>query len=233
MITMSTMSRRIGAAAATLLTAAALLAAPTVAAEPPPVAKPGMSIHTRDGSRCTLGFTLTNREGSALAVTAGHCGHDRVGRVVYDNRARPLGRYVAARSDDMPHRQYGYALIALHPGVRPVAVLTPATAILGAADAHVGEPACIFGKTTGHTCSTIAAASARYGFIADSITDRGDSGGPVIRPTDSAIVGIIIGHHDGANATFYQPVSDVIAQLRADGVGGTNPAPLVHTGRRT
>lgn len=219
--------RRFAGAIAGLLAVAAVAGAPLAASEPPYVAAPGMAVHHSDGTRCTLGYTATNREGSRLAVTAGHCGAGRLGEVIYDRYRRPLGRYVAARGDNIPARTYGYALIALRPGVHPTAALSSRTAITGTGAAAVGEAVCIFAVATGSTCSTVAAVTDTYGIIADSISDGGDSGGPVIRAADGALVGIVIGHSDRANSTSYQPLADTLARMRVDGEGGTSPAPIV------
>lgn len=219
--------RRWAGALAGLLALAAVAGAPIAAGEPAYVASPGMALHHSDGTRCTLGYTATNREGIRLAVTAGHCGAGRLGDVVYDRYRRPLGRYVAARGDNIPARTYGYALIALAPDVHPTAAVSSRTAIATTGAAQIGEAVCIFGVATGSTCSTVAAVTDTYGIIADSISDGGDSGGPVIRASDGALVGIVIGHSDRANSTSFQPIADSLARMRIDGEGGTSPAPIV------
>jgi len=203
------------------------LGAAVAQAAPPLTAAPGVVILHSDKTRCTLGYAASNREGERLAVTAGHCGADRIGQPVYDRYHRTLGHYIAARPDQLSKREYGYALIALHPAARVSSHITPAFALTRQAHGSAGDEVCIIGTTSGVRCSTIATITDTFGVVRPALTTAGDSGGPVVRMSDRAIIGIHIGHNPDADTSSFQPVLDIINRSRADNTAGTDLGPYI------
>jgi hypothetical protein len=204
-------------AGAALLAAAALTtAAPAGAATP--IAAPGMPIWLNHSSRCTLGYTASNAAGDHLAVTAGHCGSP--GDVVTDQNATPIGVVAAAQPDDITAHTYGYDIIALRRGVTPSTSITRTLSINHAAQAARGDSVCLFGVTSGVHCGIVAAITPGAGVIAGFASEHGDSGGPIIRTADHALVGILISHNNALNTSYYEPIARIHALTTNTGDGG-------------
>ncbi|OKH64788.1 hypothetical protein EB74_08640 [Mycobacterium sp. SWH-M5] len=212
-----------------LIAATATLAgAPTAAAAAGMRAAPGMPILQDGGTtRCTLGYTARNAEGARLAITAGHCG--TLGATVYDAARRPIGRYIAVQPDNMDTHTYGYAIIEIRPNVALTPSLTPAFAIQRQAHPNTGDEVCMFGTTSGMRCSTVETVTNTAGTLNGSLSTGGDSGGPVIRMRDRALVGIVIGHNTADNVTFFEPIANIAVLSAAHNVAGTRFGPVVDT----
>ena len=201
-------------------------ATPADAAATAPIAAPGIPIYQDvDGSstRCTLSYTARNAEGQRLAVTAGHCG--TLGEPVYDNADRPIGTYVAVQPDDVDSRTYGYSIIQIRPDVALSAWITPTLAIERHAQARPGDYVCLFGTTSGRRCSTVETVSATEGTIVGNLSNGGDSGGPILRMSDRALVGIVIGHNNAQ--TLFEPVAGIVTRAAANADIGTGFGPVV------
>ncbi|SLE99709.1 endopeptidase [Mycobacteroides abscessus subsp. massiliense] len=208
----------LAALAASAAACTAVAAAPAAAAEQPATAAPGMVIYQPTGSgtaRCTLGFAARNARGDRLAVTAGHCGQP--GAPVTDVYGRPVGRYVAAAGDDISAHRYGYAIIALAPGVNATNHVTPTVAVDRPATAAPGDAVCLFGTTTGVQCGTVT--DPKAGIIKGFLSNHGDSGGPIIRPRDNALVGILVAHDNAVRETYYQPLDALVRAAAATPIG--------------
>ncbi|PQM45265.1 hypothetical protein C1Y40_04589 [Mycobacterium talmoniae] len=181
----------------------------------------------QDTHRCTLGYTASNAHGDRLAVTAGHCG--RPGEPVYDKSRQKIGHYIAVQPDDLRHRNYGYSLIRIHSGIRLSPWITPTFAIERQATPHTGDYVCAFGTTSGMKCSTVTNTSPAAGTLDGSLTAGGDSGGPVIRMKDHALVGIIIAHNPERAQTQFEPITNITARTAHAAAAGQAFAPIVHT----
>lgn len=217
-----------GKALFALLAAATIptVAAPAATATTTPVAAPGIPIYQMvdgDSTRCTLGYTARNAEGQRLAVTAGHCG--TLGQPVYDNADRPIGTYIAVQPDNVNSHTYGYSIIQIRPDVALSAWITPDLAIERHAQARPGDYVCLFGTTSGRRCSTIETLTATAGTISGNLSNGGDSGGPILRMRDRALIGIVIGHNNAQ--TLFEPVAGIVTQAAANADIGTAFGPVV------
>jgi hypothetical protein len=215
-------------AALTVLGLFAATPAASASAAANTIAAPGIPIfQTMDGqgSRCTLGYTARNAEGDRLAVTAGHCG--TVGQPVYNAAHRVIGDYVAVQPDDLEKRIYGYAIIRVRPEVALSAWVTSSFAIEGHGQARPGDYVCMFGTTSGMRCSTVATVTVQAGTLTGAISQSGDSGGPLIRMSDHALVGILIGHNAATAETLVEPIAAVITLAAMTQAAGTNFGPVV------
>lgn len=177
-------------------------------------AAPGIPIFLESmegASRCTLGFAASSASGARLAVTAGHCG--RPGALVFTTGQQILGQYLRAHPDDGPDHS-GYALISLSRDVGMSASITATFALHGQARAAEGDNVCLFGTTSGMRCSTVQNMAGGYGSIAGQVSAAGDSGAPVVRMSDHALVGIILGHSAITQTTAFEDI-DRIEELAA------------------
>lgn len=233
---MTQRSRSARTAARTALAAAAALGsivtAGTAQADMMAVAAPGVVITQgsgHDATRCTLGYAARNNAGDRLAITAGHCG--TVGQLVYDRAHHLIGRYVAVRPDDTATQRYGYSLIALADNVAASASITPTFTVARQDRAAVGDQVCLFGTTSGRKCGTVAAATDSAGIIGGSLSNPGDSGGPIVRMRDRALVGILIGHNSAREETLFEPVTNILRLTAATGDGGNQLGPVVDLDR--
>lgn len=208
----------LAAAAAMFGIAHAITDAPTAAAERAAVAAPGIPIYAvgENGSnRCTMGYAgMSSTTRRPIAVTAGHCGS--TGATVLTTGRRPIGRYVAVQTDQSGTNTYGYAVIALNDDVATTGSITPTFAIERQGQAAVGQTVCLFGTTSGMRCGTVATCTPTAATIAGSLSKPGDSGGPVVRMSDHALIGIVIGHDDIENITMVEPIAHLeqLAGLR-------------------
>lgn len=205
-----------------------VLGAGSAQADTSAVAAPGVVITQGSGdaaTRCTLGYAARNSAGARLAITAGHCG--AVGEQVYDRAHRLIGQYVAVRPDDTAAQRYGYSLIALADGVGTSASVTPTFSVLRQDRAAAGDQVCLFGTTSGRKCGTVAAVTDSAGIIAGSLSNPGDSGGPIVRMRDRALVGILIGHNSARGETLFEPVTNILRLTAESGDGGNQLGPVV------
>ncbi|MDM2402102.1 hypothetical protein PP613_23495 [Mycobacteroides abscessus] len=188
-----------------------------------PVAAPGMVVFVTGpdgGMRCTLGFPASTRDGRRLAVTAGHCGVER-GAFVRDGRRRYLGRVIAMLSDDMRDRLYGYGVIAIANQTRMTSAITPTFGYEAVGAGSPGDVVCMFGTTSGRECGQVAQVGPDW--VATTITaDHGDSGGPIVRMTDRALLGIVVGGK--GDVTTYAPLG--VLEHRAGYAGFDHLAPV-------
>ncbi|ETZ55269.1 hypothetical protein MAHJHV58_31820 [Mycobacterium avium subsp. hominissuis] len=216
-------SAALSAATATLTSAALILAtAPAAAARTAPDAAPGMAIYQKDGNEsthCTLGYAASNAAHQPLAVTAGHCGAP--GAPVRDKHKRIIGNYIAVQPDNTASHQYGYSIIRLRNGVATTAAITRSLSIRTQAQADTNDQVCMFGTTSGMQCGTVKTITPQAGTIASSLSAPGDSGGPIIRMTDRALVGILIGHNADRQETYFEPITNIARLTRTDPAAGT------------
>lgn len=196
----------------------AITDAPPATAERAAVAAPGIPIYgvgEEGTNRCTLGYADTSSTSRGrIAITAGHCGSP--GTPVLTTGRRMIGRYTEVRADQSRTNTYGYAVIALNADVATSGNITPTFAINGHADAAPGDTVCLFGTTSGRRCGTVNAITPGAATIAGSLSAPGDSGGPVVRMSDRALVGILIGHDAQEGITMFEPIRHIeqLAGLR-------------------
>lgn len=207
---------------AAALGAAALLAtAPTAAAAGPLVAMPGMPIYQHDGdegTRCTLGYGASNAYHDQLAVTAGHCG--TVGGTVRNKTGHIIGKYVAVQPDNVAAHSFGYSIIKLRDTVATSAAITRSMELERQAQAQAGDHVCMFGTTSGRKCGTVTDITPQVGNIEGFLSEHGDSGGPIVRMTDHALVGILVAHNANQGRTYFEPIANINRLTAASGAGG-------------
>jgi len=205
-----------------LAAAAGILAGtPHAAAETTPVAAPGMPIFQRDGdetTRCTLGYAASNANHTPLAVTAGHCG--TAGAAVRDQSGYVIGTYLAVQPDNIADHTYGYAIIKLRNTVGTSASITRTMQLQHQAQADAGDLVCLFGTTSGRKCGAVSAITPQAGIIDGFLSQHGDSGGPIVRMTDHALVGIVISHNGDQDRTYFEPITNIHRLTAASGAGG-------------
>lgn len=207
--------------AAALGAAGLLTTAPTAAAAVTPVAMPGMPIYQHDGdesTRCTLGYAASNASHEHLAVTAGHCG--TVGAAVRDKAGYVIGEYVAVQPDNVGAHVYGYSIIKLRRTVATSAAITRTMELEQQAQSRAGDPVCMFGTTSGRKCGTVSDITPQVGRIDGFTSEPGDSGGPIVRMTDHALVGILISHNADQGRTYFEPIVNIQRLTATSGAGG-------------
>lgn len=224
------MIRRTIATTLTALAAgtAALAASPPAAAQVTPVAAPGMPIFQHVAgrtARCTLGYAASNAAHAPLAVTAGHCGS--VGTTVRDQHGYVIGTYAAVQPDNIPERKYGYSIIKLRNTVATSAAITATMQLRQQRQAGVGDHVCLFGTTSGVKCGTVSTITTQVGSIDKLLSDHGDSGGPIVRIRDNALVGILIAHNDAEDKTYFEPITNIHRLTSAAGAGGVAFDPVL------
>ncbi len=182
------------------LAAPAAHADPILSSVPGPAIGPGASVltvshmhgDTADGLGCTVGFLAQKPDGTRVGVYAGHCGS--VGqKVVFDNHV--VGTTVASSSPALTAAETfvdtdapDWAVFTVDP---TAATLAPTGRVHPASvgQAKVGDSVCSDGATSGWRCGTVVQVS--NGYIATTIgVQTGDSGGPLIRTSDNAALGI-------------------------------------------
>ncbi|GAB3129403.1 hypothetical protein GCM10027289_11740 [Tsukamurella serpentis] len=221
--TPSTIAVAIGAA---VVGAGVLIPAPAQAAT---TIVPGSSVLTvsklvgnkADGRGCTVGFIGARPDGTRVGLYAGHCGAEGQqvvvdGRIVGVNTGSSAPALTKSDTFEVPDApDWGVftldpRLATAAPGgrVRPSSVGT----------AKAGDQVCSQGVSSGWRCGSVV--SVDGGYIATTIPVKvGDSGGPLIRTSDNAALGIA-----SRAATFSGPVRtngslfyDLGATLRATG----------------
>ena len=226
--TITSYPRTLAASVAVLGGVAALVPA---AAQAEPVASvvPGSSVLTvtklvgnvADGRGCTVGFVGQRPDGTRVGLYAGHCGAQGQqvvvdGRIVGVNAGSSSPRLTKSDMFEVPDApDWGVftrdpKLAKATPGgrVRPTSVGT----------ARPGDPVCSQGVSSGWRCGSVV--SVDGGYIATTIPVQvGDSGGPLIRTSDNAALGIA-----SRAATFDGPLTrsgslfyDLGSALRATG----------------
>ncbi|MFD7549839.1 S1 family peptidase [Streptomyces sp. NPDC059816] len=177
------------------------------------------------GSRCSLGFNVTTREGTPGFLTAGHCA---VAAARWsDDNGTVLG---SVRAATFP----GAGDLALvgydDPGVRaPSSVNTGqgrSVAIDRAADATVGQSVQRMGSTTGLRNGRVTGLNATVNYPEGTVSgliqtdvcaEPGDSGGPLFTG-EGAAVGLTSGGSGNCTSggvTFFQPVTTALAAFGA------------------
>ncbi len=226
--TTATIARVAPAVAAALGGVAAALPA-SAQAEPVTTVVPGSSVLTitklvgnvADGRGCTVGFVGQRADGTRVGLYAGHCGA-KGQQVVVDGRivgvntgssAPALTKtdtFVVPDAPDWGVFTLDPKLATAGPGgrVHPSSVGT----------ARPGDAVCSQGVSSGWRCGSVV--SVEGGYIATTIPVQvGDSGGPLIRTSDNAALGIA-----SRAATFDGPIArngslfyDLGSALRATG----------------
>lgn len=194
-----------------------------------PVVGPGSEIgvvqeRRADGrvraSDCTVGFVAERPDGRRVAVTAGHCG--RRGQLVgapTPGRAGALRQVgVVSQSSNPPENDFtspDWAVVDLLPSVPTVSTRGPVRqSVVG--DARVGDRVCQQGISSGWRCGVVRAVTPNR-ILTDIKSRPGDSGGPLMRLSDGAAVGIATEATDDRvpatrQATMYVSLRDVLAR---------------------
>lgn len=227
--TITSFPRNAAASVAVLGGVAALILPASAQAEPVATVSPGSSVLTvtklvgnvADGRGCTVGFVGQRADGTRVGLYAGHCGAQGQ-QVVVDGRivgvntgssAPALTKsdtFVVPDAPDWGVFTLDPKLAKAAPGgrVRPTSVGT----------ARPGDAVCSQGVSSGWRCGSVV--SVDGGYIATTIPVQvGDSGGPLIRSSDNAALGIA-----SRAATFDGPLArngslfyDLGSTLRATG----------------
>ncbi|MER5494847.1 S1 family peptidase [Streptomyces sp. NPDC002490] len=193
------------------------------------------------GSRCTLGFNVTTRDGGAGFLTAGHCGG--VGTRWTDRAGSPLG---SVRQATFPGAG-DLALVAYDDPGRsaPSSVNTGdggRVAIDRAVEATVGQQVRRMGSTTGLHGGRVTGLNATVNYAEGSVSglvqtdvcaEPGDSGGPLFT-ADGAAVGLTSGGSGDCTrggVTFFQPVPRALEAFgaRIGGAGQPSAGPTTPT----
>ncbi|ADG77172.1 Peptidase S1 and S6 chymotrypsin/Hap OS=Tsukamurella paurometabola (strain ATCC 8368 / DSM /CCUG 35730 / CIP 100753 / JCM 10117 / KCTC 9821 / NBRC 16120/ NCIMB 702349 / NCTC 13040) OX=521096 GN=Tpau_0531 PE=4 SV=1 [Tsukamurella paurometabola] len=182
-------------------------------------------------STCTVAFVAERPDGRRVALTAGHCGKrgQAVGAPVPGKPDALVRVGTFAQSSNPPARTTpeGYVLpedltapdwgvIDLRPTTKSAAERGPVRPTR-VGEARVGDRVCQQGVTSGWRCGVVRVVSPTQ--ISTDITSRpGDSGGPLIRLSDGAALGIVSGGtaaeapRDVPRMTFYWSLRDALAQ---------------------
>ncbi|RMI27580.1 S1 family peptidase, partial [Nocardia stercoris] len=174
---------------------------------------------------CSFGFNATDGDGNAVAITAGHCDHNRGN----DTRVYEGGTYVGAFGKEATDG-LDYGLINIDGAVahrfQNNYVDTyggDPLRITGTADPVVGAPVCKSGEITGFTCGKITAvdvpintgprgATVPNSFEATVCAIPGDSGGPYM--TGTKALGLAAGgawECDNSTKSYAQPINSILA----------------------
>jgi len=180
------------AAAAGAAFAAAV--SPAAAAENGVTVFPGMEIR-QESTMCTLGYVDPV---ARIAFSAGHC---RGNGPVTDRNGRLIGVVTTSR-DNTPDGSVvrvdqvisDYETITLAADVSVSNILPDGRALVADAIAPpaIGQPVCHFGIVTGESCGTVERVNNGWFTMTNGIvSQKGDSGGPVLRLTDNGKAVII------------------------------------------
>lgn len=202
-------SRRLAAAATVVAAAGTSLftGAGVASAAPNIVVGPGSEINivqreTARGievSACTLGVLAITPEGRRVGVTAGHCG--RVGQEVavpVPGRERTIATVGKIEKSTNPKttkdggvvdaNEPDWGTVAFERGVNVVNRLGRVQP-RSVGKAKIGDRVCRQGRTTGWQCGKVVDVAANR-VLTDLKGDHGDSGGPLMRLSDGAALGI-------------------------------------------
>ncbi|WP_157109580.1 S1 family peptidase [Rhodococcus sp. WMMA185] len=150
---------------------------------------PGTTITVKhpDGSRwrCTVAFAATTPSNQPVALTAGHCAIP--GSKVYVD-GRLIGETDQTSSRDGGRFSADWATIALNDRAEPVAA-SDKVSPESVGKARVGDEVCLQGSTSGWQCGEVTGILGDW-IYSDLEHAPGDSGGPLIRTSDNAAVGI-------------------------------------------
>ncbi|GAA4399932.1 S1 family peptidase [Tsukamurella soli] len=191
--------------------------------------------HSASVNECTVGFIATDGAGRKVAITAGHCGRPGEQVAARDlsggNALIVVGR--VARSTTPPTKKGpNGALEAADPNVPDWATITfikgvPISDSAGPVHptrvgrARIGDPVCHDGITTGWRCGHVVDVSG-HRVLTDIALRPGDSGGPFIRTTDGAALGIASTSdrplHQKPGGKEYSEFNDLGFILRAAGL---------------
>lgn len=153
-----------------------------------------------DSLQCTMGWTVTSPEGERLGVTAGHCAPPNhpvgvqkyvVGEVV-DTEAPIVTANPNKPGYFTPSDPFApdWATFRITDPSVALRASSPQVAPSGVGLARVGDQVCQDGATKGYQCGTVTKVVDNW-ILTDIVTAPGDSGGPLIRTSDHAALGII------------------------------------------
>lgn len=143
---------------------------------------------TYDANACTIGFSVTDDDGLVKALTAGHCGAAGSEAAV---SSILIGRFDESHTfstEDPNTVEPDWAVVSFGPEVQMIPSSTEIVPT-GVGFAAIGDPVCTTGITSGFACGTVIELEGDY-IITDFPRDHGDSGGPLIRSTDGAALGV-------------------------------------------
>lgn len=224
----TSMARKAAASVAVLGGAAALVPA---AAQAAPVAtiSPGSSVLTvsklvgnmADGRGCTVGFIGQRADGTRVGLYAGHCGAQGQqvvadGKIVGVNTGSSAPALTKTDTFVVPDAP-DWGVFTLDPKLAKAAPggrVRPS----GVGTARAGDAVCSQGVSSGWRCGSVV--SVDGGYIATTIpVQTGDSGGPLIRSSDNAALGIAsrAATFDGAVSRSGSLFYDLGSTLRATG----------------
>lgn len=227
--------------AAVVCAAVALTAtAPPASSQPPAVdvLAPGYPVTSLDRAgnvasaiACTAGFTVRDRAGTPLMLTAGHCDKGGLLGVYFRGTGdlEPLGSFVRnAYVESPPGESYvdtlpDIGLVGLSATAVPVAVAIlnrlPITAV---ERPSVGQRLCKIGSFSGISCGTVTKVSSSKVWF-NAFNRHGDSGGPVYRDNGDGTVTAI-----AVNSAMPDEDADCRVDHTGDqDCGGTSIAELI------
>ncbi|HWG99703.1 MAG TPA: alpha-lytic protease prodomain-containing protein [Pilimelia sp.] len=187
----------------------------------------GNAYHIGTGSRCSVGFSVTN----GGFVTAGHCG--RTGA----STSNPSGSFAGS---SFPGNDYAWVRVSAGNTMRPLVnnYSGGTVTVAGSTQAAVGATVCRSGSTTGWRCGTIQAfnQSVTYpegtvsGLIRTTVcAEPGDSGGSLVAGNQAqGVTSGGSGNCRTGGTTYFQPVNEILQVYNLTlmtGTGGTPPPP--------
>ncbi|MEV0946747.1 S1 family peptidase [Rhodococcus sp. NPDC049939] len=191
---------------------------------------PGTTIiaERTDGSRtrCTVAFVATTPSGQPVALTAAHCALP--GWKIYVDGKLIGETDKSSRTEDSGSFAPDWATIALNEQAEPFAA-SDKVSPESVGKARVGDEVCLQGSTSGWQCGEVTGVSG-YRIWYDLEDAPGDSGGPIIRTSDNAALGIHVAQVSVFNAAWGEAHSLPDALSEAGGydlttVNGPAPAP--------
>lgn len=220
---MPTTARRLLVAIAAIELAAMPLAGAGAAQARTVAVSPGDELyaaHDHGGSRCTLGYTLTD-PGTYITygITAGHCNNPRSSYVV-DRTTGAIGHFVltVVTPDEPLDDDYGLIDFGSNRSIRTMYGM-PVESI-STPDAH--DAVCHDGIRTGIACGSLDSRLIATQYLTSGMPQSipGDSGGPVWQPSGNGatVIGIWLGEHIEANGTYYGrfiSLTDILVNVAA------------------
>ncbi|AOW92701.1 hypothetical protein BFN03_08300 [Rhodococcus sp. WMMA185] len=191
---------------------------------------PGTTIIAKkpDGSRtrCTVAFIATTPSDQPVALTAAHCALP--GWEMYVDGKLIGETDKSSRTEDSGSLAPDWATIALNEQAEPVAA-SDRVSPESVGKARVGDEVCLQGSTSGWQCGEVTGVSG-YRIWYDLENAPGDSGGPIIRTSDNAALGIHVAEVSVFNSAWGEAHSLPDALSEAGGyelttVNGPAPAP--------
>jgi hypothetical protein len=153
-----------------------------------------------DSLQCTMGWTVTAANGERLGVTAGHCAPPQhpvgvkkwiVGEVV-DSHTPQIKSDPKSPGKFIPVDPFApdWATFRIIDHTVKLRSSSPQIVPTRVGVAKVGDQVCQLGSSNGYRCGKVTKVTDNW-ILTDVVTTPGDSGGPLIRTSDHAALGII------------------------------------------